>query len=228
MVTSRDTKACEAAEIGPCYSKRPDFAGGEFMLTFALFPLVLFFIGAFLVTGLPVALSLQTYFQNRGRQPVMCPQNGEPVDVEVDNKFGFWTALRGQEHSRLASCTRWPEKGDCGQECLAQVDPSPENVERLMIGWYKGKVCAICLRGITPSDWRRGRLGWLDAQHKLVELRQVNLRQLQSALQEMRPLCWICHQEERVRQAIPPRVLKGDRLAMPPAIARLSGEAEAL
>jgi hypothetical protein len=198
------------------------------MLTFALFPLALLFIGALLVTGLPVALSLQTYFQNRGRQLVSCPENGAPVDVEVDNKFGFWTALRGQEHSRLASCTRWPEKGDCGQDCLAQVDPSPENVERLMLGWYKGRVCAICVCGITPSDWRRGRLGWLDAQHKLVELRQVNLKQLQSALQEMRPLCWICHQEERVRQAAPPRILKGDRVAMPPAIARLSGEAEAL
>jgi hypothetical protein len=56
----------------------------------------------------------------------------------------------------------------------------------------------------------------------------VNLKQLQSALQEMRPLCWICHPEERVRQAAPPRILKGDRVAMPPAIARLSGEAEAL
>ena len=198
------------------------------MLTFALFPLVLFFIGAILVTGLPVALSLQTYFQNRGRQSAICPENGQPVDVEVDNKYGFWTALRGQEHSRLKSCTRWPEKGDCGQECLAQVDPSPENVERLMLGWYRGKACTICARSITPSDWRRGRLAWLDAQHKLVELRQVDLKQLQLAMQAMRPLCWICHQEERVRQAVPTRILKGDRLAMRPATARLSGEAEVL
>ena len=38
------------------------------MLTFALFPIVLFFLGAALVTGLPVALSLQSYYQNRGRQ----------------------------------------------------------------------------------------------------------------------------------------------------------------
>ena len=198
------------------------------MLTFALFPFVLFFVGAALVTGLPVALSLQTYFQNRGRQPVLCPENGQPVDVEVDNTYGFWTALRGQEHSRLSSCTRWPEKGDCGQECLAQVDPSPENVERLMLSWYKGRVCGVCARAITPSDWRRGRLAWLDAQYKLVELRQVNLKQLQVALQQMRPLCWTCHQEERVRQGVPRRVLKGDRLALSPATARLSGEVEVL
>ena len=198
------------------------------MLTFALFPIALFFLGAVLVTGLPVALSLQSYFQNRGRQSAICPENGEPVDIEVDRKFSFWTALRGQEHSRLKSCTRWPHKGDCGQECLAQVDPSPENVERLMLGWYKGRVCGICARNITPSDWRRGRLAWLDEQHKLVDLRQVNLRQLQSALEEMRPLCWACHQEERVRQAVSPRVLKGDRHGLEPAAARLSGEVEAL
>ena len=198
------------------------------MLTFALFPIVLFFLGAALVTGLPVAVSLQSYFQNRGRQSAICPENGQPVDIEVDRKFSFWTALRGQEHSRLQSCTRWPEKGDCGQECLAQVDPSPENVERLMISWYRGKVCAVCTRAIAPSDWRRGRLGWLDPQYKLVELRQVNLKQLQSALAEMRPLCWPCHQEERVRQAVSPRSLKGDRHGLEPAATRLSSEVEAL
>jgi hypothetical protein len=89
------------------------------MLTFAIFPFVLFFLGAVLVTGLPVAVSLVNYYQNRGRLPVTCPESGQPVDVEVDNKFAFWTALRGQEHSRLKSCSHWPEKGDCGQECLA-------------------------------------------------------------------------------------------------------------
>jgi hypothetical protein len=198
------------------------------MLTFALFPLALFFLGAVLVTGLPVALSLQSYFQNRGRQSVACPENGEPVDVEVDRKYSFWMALRGQEHTRLQSCSRWPEKGDCGQECLTQVDPSPENVERLMLGWYRGKSCAICTRAITPSDWRRGRLAWLDDEHKLVELRQVNLRQLQFALEGMRALCWTCHQEERARQAIPLRSLKGDRHGLSPAAARLSSEIEAL
>jgi len=197
------------------------------MLMFALFPLTLFFLGAILVTGLPVALSLQSYFQNRGLQSAICPESGDQVDIEVDNKYSFWTALRGQEHSRLKSCTNWPEKGNCAQECLVQVDPSPENIERMMLSWYKGKACAICARAITPSDWRRGRLAWLD-NHKLVELRQVNLRQLQLKLNELRPLCWRCHQDERVRQAVTQRTLKGDRHGVGPALANLSGEVDAL
>jgi len=198
------------------------------MLTFALFPLALFFLGAALVTGLPLALSLQAYFQNRGRQAAICPENGEPVNIEVDRKYAFWTAYRGQEHTRLKSCTRWPEKGDCGQECLAQLNPSPENVERLMMNWYRGKSCAICARAITPPDWRRGRLAWLDSEQKLVELRQVDLKQLQFALKDMRALCWTCHQQERERQAFTARALKGDRYGLRPAATRLSSEVEAL
>jgi hypothetical protein len=198
------------------------------MLTFALFLLALFFLGAFLVTGLPLAMSLQNYYRNRGRQSAICPKNGEAAHIEMDYKYAFWTAWKGQEHTRLKSCTRWPEKGDCGQECLAQVDPSPENVERLMLGWHRGKTCSICTRAIASPDWRRGRLAWLDDQHKLVELRQVNLQQLQFALEGMRPLCWTCHQAERVRQAVLPRALKGDRYGMSPAATLLSSEAEAL
>jgi hypothetical protein len=188
------------------------------MFTLALFLIPLFFIGAYLVIGLPVALSLQNYYRNRGRQSVTCPETGQATDVEVDNKFAFWTALRGQEHSRLQSCARWPEKGDCGQECLAELEASPENIDRLLTKWYEGKSCAICERALTPADWRRSRLAVLNQQHKLFELRHMALEQLQAKLEGMRPLCWNCHQEERVRQATPARLLKGDRHQLTPAI----------
>ena len=188
------------------------------MWTFAIFPILLFFLGAFLVTGLPVALSLQNYYRNRGRQPVTCPDSEQAAEVEVDRKFAFWTALRGQEHSRLQACSRWPEKGDCGQECLEQLEALPENIERYLTKWYEGKSCAICHRPLTPGDWQRSRLAVLNQQQQLFELRQMFLEDLQSALQQMRPLCWNCHQEERERQAVPARLLKGDRHGLTPAI----------
>jgi hypothetical protein len=87
---------------------------------FAAFPIGLFLIGAVVLVALPVGFSLQPYFRNRGRLTFVCPENHEPVTVELDNKFAFKTALRGEEHERLESCSRWPEKGECGQECLAQ------------------------------------------------------------------------------------------------------------
>ena len=84
------------------------------------------------------------------------------MTVELDNKFAFKTALRGEEHERLESCSRWPEKGDCCQECLAQINPSPENLERLLQKRYQGKNCAICDRPLTAADWRRSRLALLN------------------------------------------------------------------
>jgi hypothetical protein len=62
---------------------------------FAAFPLGLFFISAVILVALPVGFSLQSYFRNRGRRTVVCPENREPVTVELDNKFAFRTALRG-------------------------------------------------------------------------------------------------------------------------------------
>jgi len=177
----------------------------------ATFPLALFLIGAVVLLALPIGISLQSYFRNRGRRTVICPENHKRVTVELDNEFAFRTALRGQEHERLQSCSRWPEKGDCGQECLAQVDPTPENLERLLQKWYQGKTCAICDRALTPADWRRGRLALLNEKQKLFELHHMHLEEIPSALDQMTPLCWNCHQEERMRQAEPPRLLKGDR-----------------
>lgn len=187
------------------------------MFTFALFLIPLFIIGAFLVTGLPIALSLQNYYRNRGRLGVTCPDSGKAAEVEVDSKFAFRTALRGQEHWRLQSCSNWPEKSECGQECLAEVEASPENIERLLTKWYEGKSCALCARALTPADWRRSRLAVLNEQQKLFELRDMMLDRLQATLENMRPLCWNCHQEERARQAVPPRSFKGERQALTPA-----------
>jgi len=181
------------------------------LFAYALFLIPLFLVGIYLVTGLPIALSLQNYYANRGRQPVKCPDSGQPADVTVDRKFAFWAALRGQEHSRLESCSRWPEKGDCGQECLAQLEASPENIRSLLTKWYEGKSCALCARSLAPSDWQRSRLAVLNREQKLFELRQMTLENLASALENMSPLCWTCHQQERARQPIAVKHLKGER-----------------
>jgi len=185
---------------------------------FATFPIALFIVGGIILIGLPVAFSLQAYYKNRGRRAIICPENHQPADVEVDRKFSFRTALRGREHTRLKSCSRWPEMHECGQECLAQIDPTPENIERLLKKSYEGKVCGMCGRFLNPSDWQRGRLAFFDENFKLVEMRNIELDQLQSAVDSMRPLCWTCHQEEKQRQAQPHRILKGERQPVTTAI----------
>jgi hypothetical protein len=184
------------------------------MLTFAIFPFVLFFLGAALVTGLPLAATLHTYYENRGRKAVKCPDTWQTADVEIDHSFVLESAMRGQERSRVQLCSHWPQNAECGQECLVQIDASPENLERLFARSLAGSTCAICTRQITPSDWRQGRLGVFDQKQQLLELRDMSVADLQSTLQDSRALCWKCHQEERVRQVVPLHVMRGSRVGL--------------
>jgi hypothetical protein len=172
------------------------------MWTFAIFPILLFFAAAFMLTGLPVAGVIQNYFNNRGRRSVKCPDADVHGDVVVDHSFAFKSAVHsGHPEMRVASCSRWPEAGNCGQECLAQIEATTENLERLLAKTYAGKDCAICSRPLTPNDWRQSRVAVLNADNKLFELKQLGTDKLQIALENKRPICWACHQEQRARQA---------------------------
>lgn len=170
---------------------------------YAAFPIAIFFIGAAVLVGLPLASTLQTYFKNRGRRPVVCPDDDQRAQVEVDNKFALQAAMQGKEQMRVKSCTHWPENGQCGQECLVQVQATSENIDRLLTRWLDGKSCNVCGRLLTPADWRFGRMGFFNEQFKLVELRQIDLEEIGSVPDPTRPLCWSCHQQEKQRQAQP-------------------------
>lgn len=178
---------------------------------YAVFLVILFCIATGMLVGLPVASTLQSYFRNRGRRPVVCPDDHQNAEVEVDPKFALHAAMQGKELSRVQTCTHWPQNGECGQECLAQVEATPENLDRLFKKWFEGKPCTICARAITPSDWRFGRLGFLNDEFKLIELRQIDLLELGSVEAPKRPLCWTCHQQQKQRQSAPVQIGFVDR-----------------
>lgn len=122
--------------------------------------------------------------------------------------------MRGQKHSRAESCSRWPQQSECDQECLAQIDASPENLERLFASSFAGKHCAICARDITPNDWRQGRLALFNQDQQLVELRDLPAENLPGTLRDTSPLCWKCHQQEHQRQLVPLRMMRGNRVGL--------------
>ena len=170
---------------------------------YAAFPIILFFFAAAILVGAPLASTLSSYFKHRGRQPVTCPDDGQRAEVEVDRKFALHAAMDGKELARVQTCSHWPENGACGQECLAQVETTPDNLDRLFKRWFEGKPCTLCSRTLTPSDWRFGRMGFLNEEFKLIELRQIDFTKLGSIPQPKRPLCWTCHQQEKQHQKAP-------------------------
>jgi len=107
-----------------------------------------------LLAGVVVLLAIvlgrlaSAWLKYRGRRVITCPENHRPAGVVVNAGHAAATALGKAPELRLSSCSRWPERAGCGQECLAQVAASPEDclVRNILTRWYAGKVCASCGR----------------------------------------------------------------------------------
>jgi Protein of unknown function (DUF1761) len=86
-----------------------------------LFWLLLFLVGAYLFLLMPVLWGREIYNHYRGSRAVTCPETHQQVAVSFDALHAAATGLSGQPNLRLAECTRWPMRADCGQECMPEA-----------------------------------------------------------------------------------------------------------
>ena len=93
-----------------------------------LFGLFLFLVGACLILLLPVLWGERIFHTYREGRTVNCPETQAPVSVRFNALRAAWSGLAGPPKLRLADCTRWPERADCGQECIpdaVEAKPAP-------------------------------------------------------------------------------------------------------
>ena len=93
-----------------------------------LLGLFLFLVGACLILLLPALWGEQIYHTYREGRTVNCPETHAPVSVRFNALRAAWSGLVGPPKLRLADCTRWPERADCGQECIpdaVRTKPAP-------------------------------------------------------------------------------------------------------
>ena len=149
------------------------------------------------------ALAVRAWLAYRGERVVLCPENQKPAGValEVGSAVGF--ALRhpadlslwkgGGLH--LATCSRWPERSACGQQCLSQVQAAPQDclVRNILSRWYEGKACAWCGQPFGPVEWETRKPALLDAGGISREWDAVPADRLQETLASARPVCFACH-----------------------------------
>jgi hypothetical protein len=93
-----------------------------------------------------LAPSIRTYPRFRGQALHHVPGDPESGGRSGNVAKAVAKALFGKEQVRLDQCSRWPEKRNCGQECLSRVHADPRHcLVWSMVGeWYKGKSCAYC------------------------------------------------------------------------------------
>ncbi len=177
-------------------------------------------VSAMTVTGLVVFLLVAvalvfvawffvpTWRNFRGKRVITCPDDQSPRTVEIDAKHAALTAFGASPDLRLSSCSRWPEKQDCGQDCLKQIESSADGclVTSLVAEWYAGKSCTFCGKPIGTPRWADHAPALVTPAGDTLLWKDVKPEQLPQIFATHRPVCWDCHIVESVVRKHPDRV----------------------
>ena len=166
-----------------------------------------------LVALVLVAISLRrashVYVTFHGQRLVSCPETHKPAAVRVAAGKAAFQAAIGHEAVGLCECSRWPERKDCPQDCLAQIKEAPEAclVWNIMNRWYQGQHCAYCHKPFEKVHWHDHPPGLVDAQRKSILWNEVPAERLQETMRTHVPVCWNCYIAENFRQRYPELVV---------------------
>jgi len=153
-------------------------------------------LGTVLLMGVGLFLIrfLRSYLRYRNEMVVICPETKREVGVVVDVKRA---AITGSV--RLTDCTHWPEKQGCGQECLAELEASPEScmVRKRLEIWYGGKACACCDKGFVDIRWHEHKPALVSPDHKLLQWADVPAEEMSEVLKTHQPVCGTCNFAEK-------------------------------
>ncbi len=158
---------------------------------------VSFVLLALLALGLLTALVLIPVVRvYRGKRLVACPETKRPAAVELGALRAAFSQLGDEPgHLRLTSCSRWPEKAGCGQECLSEVERDMRGclVRTIVAGWYHGQSCVFCGKPIPEVTWTEHRPALLAPEGVTISWTDVKPEALPDLFSTHKPVCWDCH-----------------------------------
>lgn len=153
---------------------------------------------------------LGAYLKYRGTRLITCPESKGPAAVEVDARHAAVTALLGEPSLRLQACSHWPERRDCGQECLAQVEAAPADclVRTILARWYEGKVCVLCRKPLGDVARSLHKPALMNPERRTFEWQEISPEKIPEVLATHLPVCWDCHIAETFRRLHPELVVE--------------------
>jgi len=159
-------------------------------------------VGLFVFRAVP---GFHAYFSFRGKRLVTCPETQKTEAVNVSATDAVVGAFLDRPTLRLNECSRWPERQDCGQECLQQIEADPENclVWNRVAKWYQGKSCVFCHKPIGPLQHLDHAPALLGPDFRTIEWKGVRPEQLPEIFSTHQPVCWNCHIAESFRRQHP-------------------------
>ena len=168
-------------------------------------------IGGIVLFGSIPALS--PYFTFRGKRLVTCPETHQKEAIDVAARKAALTAPFGEPALRLDRCSRWPERQNCGQECLQQVETDPDNclVRKIVSNWYEGKNCVYCHKRFGPLRHLDHAPALLALDGTTAEWTEFRPQQLPDVFATFLPVCWDCHVTQTFRRIHPELVIDRHR-----------------
>ncbi len=170
---------------------------------------ILLLVVVFVLAGylaLRLVAALRYYFRFRGKRLVICPETHRAAAVDVATGKAAISALTGKPRLKLHTCSRWPERADCPQECVPQIAASPERtkVESIANEFYSNQACIYCHKPIGQTGWFQLWLNHkpalMDAARETAQWNEVPPEQLPDLFASHRPVCWNCHIIESFRR----------------------------
>ncbi len=151
-------------------------------------------------------------FKFRGTMLVTCSESLKPAAIKIAMWHTAAATLVGRRRLKVADCSRWPPRRDCGEDCLRQIeaDPIGHRVWSVASRWYQGKKCAYCNKLIQPLALFNRRPALLGADGKTLEWDYFPAEKLPEALSGAAAVCSNCHITETLKHLHP------DRLAFRP------------
>lgn len=150
-------------------------------------------------------LAVRALTRFRGTSLVRCPETGKAAAVEVDLIRAVRAAAIGKSDLFLKECSRWPERGDCAQLCVQQIESSPEDclIRKVLANWYRGKSCIFCRKPFEDIKWHDHQPAFMGADRIPREWSEVKAENIPEILTTAKPVCWSCQITESFRRRYP-------------------------
>ena len=179
----------------------------------------LMLLGAAVLLAVLVPMIL-AWWRARGTRLIVCPETQAPAAVEVDAVDAAFGALLGSVEPELRACTRWPERQECDQACLSQIEAAAGShgyrVRTLLSDWYQGQTCALCGKPFEPIHAWDHKPALMRPDRVTFEWAQVPAENLPKLLEAWLPVCWDCHIVESLYRNHPDLVIeRPDRVRTP-------------
>ena len=151
----------------------------------------------------------RVFFRYRGKMLFTCPETGKAACGKVAAADAARSSLTGRPKIYLSECSRWPERRNCGQECLSQLGVDPQNclLWTKVSDWYRGRACVYCHKPFLELQWHDHRPALMSPDRKTVQWSEVAPEKLLELFETHLPVCWNCHIAQTFRREYPERVL---------------------